>query len=101
MLYINVRVPVHVPGMLALPSNPSQLDPPSQDRSSHTASPVTPLSILPHAIPSTSDTWRVSLRPLTALSGTGKISCLARDGSRVSQDRKHTVTAACATDGAM
>jgi hypothetical protein len=35
MLYISVLVPVQVSGMFALPSSPSQVAPPSQERSSH------------------------------------------------------------------
>ncbi|WP_291413707.1 hypothetical protein [Actinophytocola sp.] len=74
MLYRSVRVPVHVPGMPALPSNPSQVTPPSQERSSQTASPVVPSSMLPHAMPSTSDTCSTSRRPLMFFSGTGNAS---------------------------
>src|SRR2546421_3835806 len=96
---MRVRVPVHVPGMLTLPSSPSQLAPPSHERSSQMLSPVPPTSMLPHAMPSVSDTCSTIRRPFWFLSGTGKVSCRAREGSRVSQYRAHTTVVACAGVG--
>src|SRR5438034_9725747 len=96
MSYISVLVPVHVLGMLALPRSPSQVAPPSQDRSSHTESPVVPRSMLAQAMPSGAETCSWIFRPLMFLSGRGKVSCWALDGSRVSQDVAHTVVVAAA-----
>jgi len=73
-LYTRVRVPVHEPGMSALPSRPSQLGPPSQERSSQTALPAVPSSMLPQAMPSTSDTCSTIRRPLCTFVATGKVS---------------------------
>ncbi len=82
---MSVRVPVQVPGIQAWPSSPSQVVPPSQERSIHTESFSTPLSMLAHAMPSVSDTCSSITRPFSALLATGKVSCRASDGSRVSQ----------------
>ncbi len=101
-LYIRVRVPVHEPGMSALPSRPSQLGPPSQDRSSQTALPAVPSSMLPQAMPSTSDTCSTIRRPLCTFVATGKVSWRASDGSRRSQKTEQTTGSAAAAgpDGA-
>ncbi|WP_436764461.1 hypothetical protein [Streptosporangium sp. V21-05] len=72
-LYINVLVPAQVPGMLALPSNSSQVAPPSHERFRQTESPVIPLSMLPHAMPSGSDTCSTRRLPLICFSGAGKV----------------------------
>lgn len=48
-------------------------------------------------MPSRSDTCSTSRRPLTCFSGTGNVSCRARDGSSVSQESTHT-TSATTTD---
>ena len=82
---MSVRVPVHVLGIHALPSKPSHVGPPSQERSSQTESLVNPLSMLPQAMASTSETCRTRRRPLTIFVATGNVSDRAREGSRVSQ----------------
>ncbi len=94
MLYMRVRVPVHVPGMPALPSSPSQVAPRSQERSSHTASPCVPLSMLAHAMSSGSETCSRSTRPLIVRSATGKVSFCAREGSSVSHASAQTCAVA-------
>ncbi|MDQ0791229.1 hypothetical protein [Streptomyces sp. B3I8] len=90
MLYMRVRVPVQELGMLALPSSPSQVAPRSQERSSQTASPRVPLSMLAHAMSSGSETCSRSTRPLTVRSATGKVSFRAWEGSRASHARAQT-----------
>src|SRR6266700_718473 len=101
MLYIRVRVPVQPLGIAAFPSSPSQVVPPSQERSIHTASLSRPLSMLAQAMPSASSTCSSMTSRFSYTLGVGKVSDCACDGLRVSQSSAHTVVAAAARDGAV
>jgi hypothetical protein len=83
-LYCKVRQPVPPAGTAALPIRPSQVFPPSKERSSHTSSPPWPPSTVPQAMASVSLTCNRNVRPKRPTL-TGARSEGARPGSRASQ----------------